>query len=1264
MENSLISIQRYFAKNRNVFYIIFAASFVFIGWFASQVKFEEDISKVIPKDKKIDKLNEIFQNSKFIDKLVIMVSLKDTNAVQPDSLVTFADAFGASVQSKLAPYIRKVNFRVDDELVLNLFTAINQQLPIYLSEKDYLTIDTLITPDRVKTTLQSDIRTLSSPTGIALKKIIVNDPVGLTFIGLKKLQQLQYDKNFELYDDYVITKDHKTLMLFITPAYPPNNTGKNALFLKGLDQIQTDLKGNFKAVNASYFGAAAGFAGNAAQLRSDTNLTLTITIVVLVLFLGLYFRKAAAPLIILIPVLFGGLFSLACIYFIKGSLSVIALGTGSVVLGIAVNYSLHVFNHYRHTKSIEQVIKDLAQPLTIGSFTTIGGFFCLEFVQSEMLKDLGLFAAFSLIGASFCSLVFLPQFITTKKEEKEHQVIQFSWIDKMASYNPEYNKFIVSGIFVLAIVLGYIANYVTFESDLTSMNYTPPKLKLAENKLNRINKFALQSVYLVSEGKTLDEALVNNEKLSDKIQGLKEKNIVIKYSGVSSLIISDSLQKARIERWNNYWTPEKKQKLFSTLQQQGLALGFRPSAFDNFKSLLNKKFAITDKQNLADIRKSFLDDFINEKPGHATVVTLVQTSRENKQKVYDAFKDSPNVTVVDKQYLTNKLVLIINSDFTQIAVMTSMLVLVVLWLTYGRIELTLVSFFPMFISWLWIVGLMVLFGIGFNIVNIIISALIFGLGDDYSLYIMDGLLQEYKTGKKILSSYKTSIFLSAITTITGLGVLVFAKHPALKSIAFISIVGICCVVIMAQILIPFLFNILVRNRTAKKQFPWTFFGFLKSIFAFTYFVTGCIILTILGLLFKLIPFGKERVKYVYHFILSKFTWSMMYIMVNVKKRVIDTQYANFSQPAVIIANHQSFLDILSMVMLHPKLVLLTNNWVWNSPVFGAVARMADFYPVARGAETSIGLLAGRVKHGYSIVIFPEGTRSADGDIKRFHKGAFYLAEQLNLDILPVLIHGTGYTMTKGDFLLKDGAISIKFLPRIKQSDTAFGTGYAEKTKLISRYFKDAYKQFSIETEQPGYFKEQLIYNYLYKGPILAWRLKLDMLMEKNYQAFHDLLPRKGKILHVGCGNGAMDYLLHFAAKEREFTGIDIDEDKIELAGNCFSKNNDINFIFADALAFCFEAYDAIMIAGILRHFEPEGQKLLIEKCLNALNPGGLLIVKTSSTELNQKQGDNISAGAVADLAKDTATARKLKFTRMNKINRRAATALVIKNEQA
>ena len=1219
MEKGLILIYHYFAKNRLAFFISFSACFLFLGYFSYQVKFEEDLSKIIPRDKKIGKLNEVFQNSKFIDRLVIMVSLNDSTKVNPDSLVTYADEFGTQVQNKLNPYIRKVNFKIDDGLMMKFFGAISQRLPIYLNEKDYQTIDTLITPAKVKETLQYDYRTLSSPTGFALKSIISNDPVGISFIALKKLQQLQYDKNFELYDNYVVTKDHKTLMLFITPAFASNNTGKNKLFLAGLDQIMSDLSGKgFKNVSASYFGASSVFTGNALQMRQDTIITQSITVAALVIFLGLYFRKKRAPIIILVPVLFGSLFSLTAIYFLKGSISVIALGTGSVVLGIAVNYSLHVFNHYRHTKSVEQVIKDLALPLTVGSFTTIGGFFCLEFVESEMLKDLGLFAAFSLIGASFCSLVFLPQFISTKKEQAHHKVIKFSWIDKIASYSPEYNKFIVIGIILLTVVFGYTANNVTFEFDMAKMNFMSAKTKKAETKLNKINKYALQSVYLITEGKTLNEALVNNEKLTGDLEKLKEQNTVIKYSGVSSFIISDSLQKERITRWKKYWTPEKKHQLFATLEKEGLALGFKGSAFDKFKTLLNKDFNTSNEQDIIEIRKSFLDDFIIEKPGNSSVVTLVQTSVQNKPAIYSKFENTPNVTVIDKQYLTNKLVQIINSDFTSIAIMSSLLVFVVLWLTYGRIELTLVSFIPMFISWIWILGLMGILGISFNIVNIIISALIFGLGDDYSLYIMDGLLQEYKTGKKVLSSYKTSIFLSAITTVTGLGVLIFAKHPALRSIAAISIIGICCVVIMAQILIPFLFNILVKNRTDKKRFPWTITGFAKTIFAFTYFVTGSLILTVLGFLFKLNPFNKEKGKLVYHFILSKFCGSMIYIMVNVKKKIINPQKEDFSTPAVVIANHQSFLDILSLIMLNPKLILFTNNWVWNSPVFGAVVRMADYYPVAEGVEPSIEKLAGRVKEGYSIVIFPEGTRSVDGELKRFHKGAFYLAEQLNLDILPIMIHGTGYTMTKGDFLLKDGRISLKYLPRIKPNDIRFGKDYSERTKKISRYFKEEYQLLRHELEQPRYFREQLIYNYLYKGPILEWYMKIKVMLEKNYQVFHDLLPLKGKMLDIGCGYGFMPYMLHFASAQREFTGVDYDEDKIEMANNCFSKNSQINFMFADVLNFSFEKYDAITMLDILHYMQPGDQKLVIEKCIRHLNPGGTIIIRDGNKDLKQR----------------------------------------------
>jgi len=1226
MEKMLLRIYHYFENRRLVFFFIFFAGFATIGFLASRIKLEEDISKILPASARggsrgATQPDQVFRNSKFIDKLVVTISLKDSNAVQPDSLVAFADAFVQRIEGKLKPYIRKINYRVDDELAMDMYQTILEHLPVYLTQKDYGRIDSLISPGKLRQSLKEDFRLLGSPQGIALKNLIARDPVGISFIALKKIQQLQYDDNFVLYDNVIFTRDDKHVLLFITPAYPPDNTGKNALLLNGIDTAIEQVKQQgFKQVDVSYFGAVAVSEGNARQLRKDSIFTLSITVVFLVLFIGWYFRKKRAPVLILVPVAFGALFSLAVIYLLKGTISVIALGTGSVILGIAVSYSLHVFNHYRHTNDIQQVIKDLSGPLTIGSFTTIGGFLCLEFVQSDMLKDLGLFAAFSLIGASFCSLVFLPQLIGDRDEKNVQRPSGYTWIDKISSWRPERNKFLIALIFLLTLIFAYTANQVSFESDLTRMNFMSRDLQQAEAKLNKINEYALKSVYLVTRGKTLNEALIHNEKLVDSIEALKERSIVKKYSGVSSLMISDSLQKKRIAYWKQYWTAEKKQSLLATLRKEAAELKFRTSAFAGFAELLNKDFQPVGQEAMLALRTNFLDDYITERPDEATVVTLVKTAPEQKQAVYKAFEQNPDVTVVDKQYLTEQFVGIINSDFTRIALMSSILVFVVLWLTYGRIELTLVSFIPMFIAWIWILGIMGMAGIRFNIVNIILSALIFGLGDDYSLFIMDGLLQEYRTGKKNLSSFKSSIVLSAITTLAGLGVLIFAKHPALRSIALISIIGMVCVVLIAQTLIPFFFSALIQNRIKKNFFPWTSLGLAKSIFSFGYFMTGCALLTVAGvILTRLNPFNREKGKLVFHRLISRYSWSVIYIMGNVKKKVINLSGEDFSKPAIIICNHQSFLDTLLTNMLDPKLILLTNEWVWNSPVFGLVVRMADYYPVPQGIENSLDLLADRVRNGYSIVVFPEGTRTSGETLKRFHKGAFFLAEKLALDILPILIHGSAYTMTRGDFLLKDGRISLEFLPRIKPSDTHFGAGYAERTKQIGRYFRAEYARLKTQLEGPAFFREKLIYNYLYKGPVLEWYLRLKLRLEKNYQPFHDLLPSRGKLLDLGCGYGFMSYMLHFTGPEREITGIDYDEEKIEVANHCFSKDGRIRFIASDASAYAFEKYDGIIIADMLHYLQPAAQMALIEKCIGSLNDGGKIVIREGNKDLVKKQ---------------------------------------------
>jgi 1-acyl-sn-glycerol-3-phosphate acyltransferase len=152
----------------------------------------------------------------------------------------------------------------------------------------------------------------------------------------------------------------------------------------------------------------------------------------------------------------------------------------------------------------------------------------------------------------------------------------------------------------------------------------------------------------------------------------------------------------------------------------------------------------------------------------------------------------------------------------------------------------------------------------------------------------------------------------------------------------------------------------------------------------------------------------------------------------------------FETPSVIISNHQSHLDLMAIMLLTPNLIILTKNWVWHNPFYGMIIRYADFFPVSE-TEQMTEMLAEKVKQGYSVVIFPEGTRSADCHIQRFHRGAFYLAEQLGVDIVPVFIKGFGEVLPKTSFHLHPGHMSLEVMPRILRNDML---GYREMTRQV------------------------------------------------------------------------------------------------------------------------------------------------------------------------------------------------------------------------
>lgn len=175
---------------------------------------------------------------------------------------------------------------------------------------------------------------------------------------------------------------------------------------------------------------------------------------------------------------------------------------------------------------------------------------------------------------------------------------------------------------------------------------------------------------------------------------------------------------------------------------------------------------------------------------------------------------------------------------------------------------------------------------------------------------------------------------------------------------------------------------------------------------------------------------------------------------------------DFSRPAVIICNHQSHLDLLPMLALTPKLVILTADWVWHNPIYGFIIREADYLPASQGLETIVPKLQTLVDKGYSVVVYPEGTRSVDCSIGRFHQGAFCLADRLQTDILPVIMHGAGKVLPKHGRLLKPGPIQLVIDDRITQEALKRqGKTYKEQASYLRNYYISRYGEIAGKAEQ-------------------------------------------------------------------------------------------------------------------------------------------------------------------------------------------------------
>ena len=815
----ITDIYDFFSRNRGIRRVSLLVLSVLFAVLLARLDFSEDISDFLPLGTREREQMSIYQDISGANKLLLLFS----NPGDPDRTIDAIDCFvDTALENDTKGWCGRLTARIDMDAMSGVSNYVYEHAPFFLTERDIARMDSLLAmPGYIPSALEQDKQMLLFPHPAIVAQSISHDPLGLFSPVMDRLQVSSGQVGFESYEGYIFTPDMSRAVVMLDSPFGNSETSNNAKLIQYLEDVSLKVHELYPDVDVDLIGGPAIAVGNSSRIKKDSILAIALSVILIVLILAYSFSSLRNILLIFLTVGWGMLFALGSMAVFRDNVSIIVIGISSVILGIAINYPLHLVSHSAYQPDRRQALKEIATPLVVGNITTVGAFLALVPLKSTALRDLGLFASLLLIGTILFVLIYLPHYVATYPERKRPNG---RLIDLLSAFSPEKYAWIVVCTVIITLVLSFFSFRTEFDSNMSNMNYMTRdqrrEMQYFEALMAKDATQTAQTLYVYGSGPTTDDALERMEQVEPLLDSLSSCGILTKQNEVLSFITTRQEQQRRLARWNRF-IDRHRDDLTRVFQEEAAKAGFVPAAFSSFNNLIATSSSLVpnDLDDFEPLLRTVFNQNLTTSAdnGTAYVVCPVNIQAENLDEAKEVFGDHCFELSGINKSMTGSL----SDNFNYIGWACSLIVFIFLWFSFGRIELAVISFLPMAVSWVWILGIMALLGIKFNIVNIILATFIFGQGDDYTIFMTEGCQYEYSRRRPILKSYKSSILQSSAIMFVGIGTLIVAKHPAMHSLAEVTIIGMFSVVLMAYLVPPFLFNFLTTRKGRVRRHPIT-----------------------------------------------------------------------------------------------------------------------------------------------------------------------------------------------------------------------------------------------------------------------------------------------------------------------------------------------------------------------------------------------------------------------------------------------------------
>ena len=446
------------------------------GFMASHIHLKEDIGDFLTSDADAARYMSVYQQIGGQNRIVIITSAPTVGEdARTDTIASAMADFEEMLQAvDTAAILQDIQMQTDESSIADMVSFFMAHAPLLMSDADYQRADSLLeSPNYIAQALDDNRQTLLLPTSGFMVQSIQHDPLHLFSPVLARLNTLRDGMDYVVEDGIIFTPDRQAGIGFVTSPFGSSESGNNRLLATLLNEAIDRLQQAHPAVRVTAVGAPLIAVANADRIKADGILAGIISVVLIGLILWLRFRRIGDIVWMVLSIATGYAIAIAIMGIYRDELSVIVLGTGSVLIGIAANYPLHFLDHTRHEPNRRKALSDMVPPLLTGNITTVSAFACLAWMDSEAMRDLGILGALVLMATILFVLVFLP--VLASRRNKNEEI-------RMKNEDPTpHSSFVIrhSSFFILhsSFVIRH-SSFVIFHFSFFIFHSSPPHLHL------------------------------------------------------------------------------------------------------------------------------------------------------------------------------------------------------------------------------------------------------------------------------------------------------------------------------------------------------------------------------------------------------------------------------------------------------------------------------------------------------------------------------------------------------------------------------------------------------------------------------------------------------------------------------------------------------------------------------------------------------------------------------------------------------------------